>query len=55
MMKSLISLFTVMIAVMVAGKFVRGRRAAMAIVVIAALFQTAMFLFEFYTMEVPQP
>jgi heme/copper-type cytochrome/quinol oxidase subunit 4 len=55
MMPSFISLFSLFIAVMVAGKYFRGRRGTIAIIVIAALIQTAVTLFDFYTMEVPTP
>lgn len=55
MMPSFVSLFSLMIAVMVAGKHFKGRRGTVAILVIAAAIQTAVTLYEFYTMEVPQP
>ena len=55
MMTSFVSLFSIMIAVMVAGKYYRGKRGSTAVLVIAAALQTAVTFYEFYTMQVPQP
>lgn len=54
-MISFYSMCASMIAIMLAGKYFPGKRGAMAIIVMTALLQTGIFIYEFWTMEIPQP
>ena len=55
MMPSFVSMISLMVAVMVAGKSIKEPSGTFKLILLAALLQTAVTFFDLYTMEIPTP